>query len=78
MEKKNKIVDSWLVLNYQAGHKKSMAIIVKRWHGKFCRQACYYTKDIDIARDIAQESWRVIINKIHVLEDTNCIWLSYL
>ena len=71
MERVNKIVDSWLVLNYQTGHKKSLAILVKRWHGKFCKQAYYYTKDIDIAKDIAQESWRVIINKVHTLEDTN-------
>jgi len=30
MEKTDKIVDSWLVLNYQTGHKKSLAILVKR------------------------------------------------
>lgn len=71
MEKTNKIVDSWLVLNYQSGHKKSLAILVKRWHAKFCKQAFYYTKDIEVAKDIAQESWRIIINKIHTLEDTN-------
>lgn len=71
MEKANKIVDSWLVLNYQSGHKKSLAILVKRWHARFCKQAFYYTKDIEVAKDIAQESWRVIINKLHTLEDTN-------
>ena len=71
MDKTDKIVDSWLVLNYQTGHKKSLAILVKRWHGKFCKQAYFYTKDIDIAKDIAQESWRVIMKKVHTLEDTN-------
>ncbi len=71
MERVNKIVDSWLVLNYQTGHKKSLAILVKRWHSKFCKQAYYYAKDIDIAKDIAQDSWRVIINKMNTLEDTN-------
>ena len=71
MDKTNKIVDSWLVLNYQSGHKKSLAILVKRWHAKFCKQAFYYTKDIDVAKDIAQESWRVIINKVHTLKETN-------
>lgn len=71
MNRTDKTVDSWLVLNYQSGHKKSMAILVKRWHGKFCKQAYYYTKDIDVAKDIAQESWQVIMNKVYRLEDTN-------
>jgi len=71
MNRFDKTVDSWLVLNYQSGHKKSMAILVKRWHGKFCKQAYFYTRDIDVAKDIAQESWQVIINKIYRLEDTN-------
>jgi len=71
MNRSDKTVDSWLVLNYQSGHKKSMVILVKRWHGKFCKQAYYYTKDIDTAKDIAQESWQVIIRKVYNLEDTN-------
>ena len=71
MEKTEKIVDSWLVLNYQSGHKKSLAILVKRWHTKFCKQAFYYTQNIEVAKDIAQESWQVIMKKVNTLEDTN-------
>ncbi len=71
MNRSDKILDALLVLNYQNGHKKSLAILVKRWHGKFCKHTYYYTMDIDIAKDIAQESWKIIIKKINRLEDPN-------
>ena len=31
----------------------------------------FYTKDIDISKDIAQDSWSVIIKKIHSLKEPN-------
>jgi len=71
MQKPSDILDSFLVLDYQAGNKKSLALLVKRWHPKFCRQAFWYTKDTDEAQDIAQDSWRIIINKIGNLQDAN-------
>jgi len=71
MDKPENILDSWLVLDYKSGNKKALAILVKRWHPKFCRQAYWYTKDIHQAKDIAQESWTVIMKKISKLKDTN-------
>lgn len=63
------IRDSWLVERYQSGHKNALTLLVKRWHIKFCKQAYWYTKDFDIAKDIAQESWNVIINKLDTLKE---------
>ncbi|MCK5401257.1 MAG: RNA polymerase sigma factor [Flavobacteriaceae bacterium] len=71
MNKTNKIVDGWLVLQYQSGNEKALALLVKRWHKKFCSKAYWVTKDIDAAKDIAQESWKTIMSKIHKLKDPN-------
>lgn len=71
MNKTNKIVDGWLVLQYQSGNKKAFPLLVKRWHNKFCSKAYWVTKDIDASKDIAQDSWKTIIKKIHSLKDPN-------
>ncbi len=71
MDKPENILDSWLVLDYRSGNKKALALLVKRWHPKFCKQAYWYTKDIHQAKDIAQESWSIIMKNISKLEDTN-------
>ena len=64
-----KIIDSWLVMEYRSGQKKAMALLVKKWHKKFCRLSYSYTKDKDVAKDLAQDSWGVIIKKINTLRD---------
>ncbi|MBE9490688.1 MAG: sigma-70 family RNA polymerase sigma factor [Bacteroidetes bacterium] len=71
MNKTNKIVDGWLVLQYQSGNEKALALLVKRWHKKLCSKAYWVIKDKDASKDIAQESWKTIMNKIHRLEDPN-------
>ena len=71
MTNRNKIYDAWLVLEYRSGNKKALTLLVKRWHKKLCRQAYWYTKDMDLAKDIAQDCWSVIINKMDNLKDAN-------
>ncbi|MBT8263167.1 MAG: RNA polymerase sigma factor [Bacteroidia bacterium] len=69
MASDKKIFDSWLVLESQAGSKKAMSLLVKRWHRKLCRHSCWYTKDIDTARDVVQDSWGIILRKIYGLRN---------
>jgi len=71
MTNSDKIFDSWLVVQCQSGNEKGMTLLVKRWHMRFCKHAYYYTKDLDNAKDIAQDSWGVIIKRIGSLKDTN-------
>jgi RNA polymerase sigma factor (sigma-70 family) len=71
MTNSNKIFDSWLVVQYQSGNEKGITLLVKRWHMRFCKHAYYYTKDLDSAKDIAQDSWGVIMKRIGSLKDTN-------
>ncbi len=71
MNKPEKIFDGLLVLQYQNGDKKALSLLVNRWHTKLCKQAYFYTKDIGIAKDIAQDSWSVIIKRIASLKEPN-------
>ncbi|GAB5399616.1 MAG: RNA polymerase sigma factor RpoE [Aureisphaera sp.] len=69
MSTTNKIMDALLVLKVKGGSSKAMGLLVKRWHGKFCRHAYGFTKDKDTAKDVAQDSWRVILKNIHQLKE---------
>ena len=71
MNDNNKVVDGLLVLQYQSGNDKALPLLVKRWHKKFCSKAYWITKDADVSKDIAQESWRLIMNKLQSLKDPN-------
>ncbi|MBT8395219.1 MAG: sigma-70 family RNA polymerase sigma factor [Bacteroidia bacterium] len=70
MDNDKQLDDSWLVEQYKAGHKNALTVLVKRWHIKLCKQAFWYSKDYDAAKDIAQDGWRVIIDKIDTLKDS--------
>ncbi|NER14191.1 sigma-70 family RNA polymerase sigma factor [Leptobacterium flavescens] len=71
MNKAEHIFDALLVLQYQAGNKNAMNLLVKRWHHRLCRQAFWYTKDMDTAKDIVQDSWGTAMNKLYLLRDPN-------
>ena len=64
-------IDAKLIEDYLLGDKKALALLVKRWHLEFCRKALWIVKDTDLAKDIAQDSWQVIIDKIETLKDAN-------
>ena len=71
MNKTDKIFDAMLVLEYQSGGKKALTLLVKRWHQKLYSQARWYTKDDAIAKDVVQDSWSIIIKRLHGLKDPN-------
>ena len=62
------ISDGDLVLECQSGNKKALNQLVKQWHKTFCEKAYWLVKDADVAKDIAQDSWSVIIKKIDTLK----------
>lgn len=63
------MTDADIITAYQSGDTKVLTVLVKRWHLRFCKFAFWYVKDADIAKDIAQESWAVIIKKIKDLKE---------
>ncbi|MBR9845168.1 MAG: RNA polymerase sigma factor [Algicola sp.] len=45
-----------------------MAILVKRWHVIFCKKSYWIVKDVSSSKDIAQECWQIIMDKLHTLQ----------
>ncbi|MDJ0644984.1 MAG: RNA polymerase sigma factor [Flavobacteriaceae bacterium] len=71
MKSTERVFDGLLVLQCRGGDRRAHLLLVKRWHQRFCKQAYWYTKDIDLAKDVVQESWSVIFRKLHTLSDPN-------
>ncbi len=66
---KNGPSDKEIIERFVAGDKSLVAILVKRWHGKFCEKAYWIVRDRELAKDVAQDSWIVIFNKLHTLKN---------
>lgn len=71
MKSTNKIFDGLLVLEYQSGNKQALSLLVNRYHQRLCRHSYWYTHDIDTSKDIVQDCWGIIINKLNRLNDPN-------
>jgi len=69
MNNKQNPSDRFLIMQYQDGNTSAMQVLVQRYHRIFCEKAYWITKDAVIAKDVAQESWIIIINKLHTLEN---------
>ncbi|AUC81679.1 RNA polymerase sigma factor [Lacinutrix sp. Bg11-31] len=67
----NKRLDARLVEEYRSGNQEALAALVKRWHLIFCNKAFWLVKDADASKDIAQDTWQTIINKIDTLKDVS-------
>nr|WP_321234246.1 RNA polymerase sigma factor [uncultured Psychroserpens sp.] len=61
-------IDVKLIKDYQAGNKHALTKLVERWHLQFCKKAYWVVKDADLSKDVAQESWKTIMDKLHTLE----------
>lgn len=71
MQNKNQDSNATLVLQFQSGDLTALPKLVKRWHKVFCNKAHWLTKNAEVSKDIAQDSWKTIIDKINDLEDSN-------
>lgn len=67
MNRKQRSVDKKLVIDYQTGNSEALQLLVKRWHKTFCEKAYWLVKDSDVAKDVAQDSWGTIIEKLNQL-----------
>ena len=68
MDKSDRIIDGNLVKAFQDGDNKALVSLVKRWHKNFCENAFWIIKDADVAKDVAQDCWQIIMGKIHSLK----------
>ncbi len=67
----SKIFDGLLVLQYRSGTKKAFSLLVSKYHNKLCKHSYWYTYDIDASKDIVQDCWGIVINKLADLKDPN-------
>ena len=68
MNKRQNPTDKFLIQQYLEGDTSVLQVLVKRYHKVFCKKAYWITRYKESAKDIAQESWIIIINKLHSLE----------
>lgn len=61
--------DEILVIQFQSGDVLALQKLVKRWHKRFCEKAYWLTKNADASKDIAQDSWKTIMDKIGTLNN---------
>ncbi|WP_136468862.1 RNA polymerase sigma factor [Flagellimonas onchidii] len=69
MNKNERSVDGQLVTSFQSGDKQALVALVKRWHKTFCDRAYWLLKDPDMAKDVAQDCWQIIIDKMDTLQE---------
>lgn len=61
--------DGDLIRNYLSGNSRALKYLIEKWHVTFCNRAFWIVKDADLAKDIAQDSWQVVIHKLSRLEN---------
>lgn len=71
MNKSHRDLDAKLVKAYQSGNADALVALVKLWHQTFCEKAYWVVKDRDLAKDIAQDCWQVIIKNMISLKEAN-------
>ncbi|MEO9510667.1 MAG: RNA polymerase sigma factor [Flavobacteriaceae bacterium] len=71
MKTREKVFDGLIVLEYQSGNRKSLSVLVKRHHVRLCKHSYRYTYDVEVSKDIVQDSWKTIISKLYTLKDPN-------
>jgi len=71
MKKRHNPSNSFLINQYKSGVTNVLPILVKRYHKILCEKAFWVTKNKESAKDIAQESWLTIIDKIHTLKNVD-------
>ena len=61
--------DEWLIYRIRSGEREVFNLLAERWYPKLIRHICYLTKDNEVAKDIAQDTWSVVIKKLQTLKD---------
>ncbi len=62
-------IDGDLIKSYLSGDQKALKQLIGKWHVTFCNKAYWILKDADSAKDVAQDSWQIIIKKLKFLKE---------
>lgn len=69
MPNKNIKSDGELIRCYLDGDTECIKLLIEKWHNTFCKKALWIAKDADLAKDIAQDTWQVVICKMAELKN---------
>lgn len=61
--------DCDLIRSYLEGNSNALKLLIEKWHVQFCKKAFWIVKDADLAKDIAQDTWQVILVKLNTLQN---------
>jgi len=61
--------DKVLIERYNAGDRTALTLLVQKWHKTFCQKAFWVLRDKELAKDVAQECWIIIIKKLNTLNN---------
>lgn len=61
--------DAELITSYLSGDQKAIKYLIEKWHLKLCDSAYWIVKDADLAKDIAQETWQIVLAKLSELQN---------
>ncbi|MEQ9466807.1 MAG: sigma-70 family RNA polymerase sigma factor [Ekhidna sp.] len=69
MRSPDHILSELLVVNCQQGDRKALELLIKKWNPNIVRRIYLTTKNQQASKDLAQDCWITIIEKIHSLKD---------
>ena len=68
MERKpEQVFDELLIHRYRGGDRQAMDLLIRRWHEKLKRHITRHTYEQEVAEDLAQEVWEVVLKGIYNL-----------
>ena len=65
----NRVFDELLVLQCQAGDTKALELLIRRWHKRIVAYAYQITRNTEASKDVAQEAWVVVVERLFKLKD---------
>ncbi len=65
----DKTYDEWLIFRIRTGEREAFKLLAKRWYLKLIRHIYFLVKDENVAKDIAQDTWSVVIKRINTLRN---------
>ncbi|MEM6524654.1 MAG: RNA polymerase sigma factor [Bacteroidota bacterium] len=63
------VFDALLIQKIAVGDGKAAELLVKRWHKRLISFSFKLVNNLEVAKDIVQDSWIVVINSIRSLKD---------
>ena len=64
-----KTYDEWLIYKVRTGETKAFGMLAERWYPKLMRHICFLVRNDEVAKDIAQDTWSIVIRKLHTLKE---------